>query len=289
MNWNDLQVVLAVARGGNLSAAARALGVNQTTVGRRLRALEVRLGHGLFVRGRPAFVPTEAGEAVIAHAERMESESVGLEAVLKLRDLKPRGLVRIATMPWIITALIVPALPAFANRYPDIEIETIGDVRERSLSKREAELALRFEMEPRGRERAITLAPVTYALYAPRGTDPASRPWIGFGEDVADSVPAQWLEHARATDERVVLRAHDAGFIHAAIRAGVGKGVIPDLLADGDPSLVRLSGPTPEFVRNLRALVHEDVQRMTRTVTVIEWLRDLVYRHTSEGSRKVGN
>ncbi len=284
MDWDDLQFVLAIARSGSLSGAGRMLKVNQTTVGRRLTALERSLGVALFIRARPSFISTEAGETVIAHAERMESEALSVLGKLNNRDFRPQGLVRIATMPWIITYLIIPALPEFSARYPGIEIETIADVRERNLSKREAELALRFEMEPRGRERAVTIAAIPYALYAPAGADVDELPWIAFGEDVAYSLPAKWIEQARSASGRVSLRTHDVGFIHTAIRAGAGKGLIPELLGEEDPNLVRLSGPDPEIVRHLRVMVHEDMRQMTRTVTVIEWLERVINRRVSKSA-----
>ena len=284
MNWDDLHIVLAIARGGSLSGAGRDLKVNHTTVGRRLTALERRSGVTLFIRARPAFIPTEAGEVAIAHAERMESEALGFAGKLDKQEFRPRGLVRIATMPWIITSVIIPAMVEFAARYPEIEIETIGDVRERSLSKREAELALRFEIEPRSRERAANIADVAYALYGPAGADMDAVPWIAFGEDVAYSLPAQWIERARSASGRVALRAHDAGFIHAAICAGVGKGLIPEALGEDDPALVRLSGPEPEIIRRLRVMVHEDMHQLSRTVAVIEWLREAVKRRLAQAA-----
>ncbi len=284
MDWDDLKFVLVIARSGSLSGAGRELKLNQTTVSRHLTALEQRLGVRLFIRSHRSFIPTDAGETVITRAERMETEALSVVERLNYRDFRPQGFVRIATMPWIITSLIIPALPEFSARYPGIEIETIAEVRERSLSKREAELALRFEMEPRGRERAITIATITYALYAPAGPDVDELPWIAFGEDVANSVPAKWIEQACSASDRVSLRTHDVGFIHVAIRAGAGKGLIPELLGDEDPNLVRLSGPDPEMVRHLRVMVHEDMRQMTRTVTVIEWLEDVIDRRVSKSA-----
>jgi len=79
----------------------------------------------------------------------------------------------------------------------------------------------------------------------------------------------------------VSLRTYDAGFIHAAIRAGAGKGLIPEMLGEEDRKLVRLSGPEPEIVRHLRAMVHEDMRQLARAVTVIEWLKDAINRHLS--------
>mgnify|MGYP001821999038 CR=1 FL=1 len=275
MKWDDLNYVLAIARGGSLSAAGRQLKVNPSTVARRLEALEERIGLPLFVRSREGFVSTEAGETVIAHAGRIENETLNLAEKLDLQDFSPQGPVRIATMPLIINTYLVPAVTDFRQLYPDIELELIGGVRDRNLSKREAEMALRFEIKPRNRERAFTLGSISYALYAPKNSDPSNLPWIAFGEDVAYSLPAQWTESARGKAGKVALRAHDTGFVHQAIRTGVGKGLIPEILGENDPGLVRLSGKEPEFERLLRVLVHEDTYKITRTRTVIEWLRGL--------------
>lgn len=275
MKWDDLNYVLAIARGGSLSAAGRQLKVNPSTVARRLETLEGQIDLPLFIRDRVGLVATEAGETVIAHARRIENETLNLAEKLDLQDFNPQGPVRIATMPWIINTFLVPAVTDFRQRYPDIELELIGGVRDRNLSKREAEMALRFEIEPRSRERAFTLGSISYALYGPKNSDAANLPWIAFGEDVAHSLPAQWIESARGKGGKVALRAHDTGFVHQAIRAGVGRGLIPEILGEKDRDLVRLSGRDSEFERDLRILVHQDTQRFARTRTVIDWLRGL--------------
>jgi DNA-binding transcriptional LysR family regulator len=136
-------------------------------------------------------------------------------------------------------------------------------------------MALRFEIEPRNREHAFALGSISYALYAPKNSDQGNLPWIAFGEDVAHSLPAQWIESARGKDGKVALRAHDTGFVHQAIRTGVGKGLIPEILGENDPGLVRLSGRVSEFERILSVLVHQDTYKIARTRTVIDWLRGL--------------
>lgn len=275
MDWDDLRFVLAVARTGSLSAAARRLRVNQTTVSRRLSTLEARLGTALFLRGRNGFHPTEAGEAVLAEAEVMDSAALRLSERVGSGPRAPEGLVRIATMPWIFIYLLVPALPAFAHRYPGVVVQAVADLRERSLSNREAELALRFEMAPRGRERCIALCRVPYALYAPRGGDPASLPWVGIAEDTAAYAPERWLlENVNGEESGIAFRANDAGIVYQAARARVGKGLIPEVLAEDDPALVRLSGPAPELVRTLRLLVHPAIERLARVEAVTGWLRE---------------
>ncbi len=274
MDWDDLRFVLAIARAGSLSGAARKLGVNQTTVGRRLTASEKRLGVALFLRTRSGFRLTEAGETVLAQIEVMDTAALALGENLSAELQSPTGLVRIASMPWIFNHLLVPALPSFVLRYPGIEVHGIADLRERSLSNREAELALRFEMQPQGRERSFQIAAIPYAAYAPKGAKTEALPWIGSAVDSGEYAPEEWVN--RMTEdgaERMCFRSNDAGIIYRAACAGVGKGLLPEVLGENDSTLVRLSGPEPEIVRQLRVLVHPDVERFARIKAVLEWLR----------------
>ncbi len=274
MNWNDLKIVLAIVRGGSLSAAARTLGINQTTVSRRLNALEERLGAALFLRSRSSFLATQAGEAFIRRAERIESETLALSDEVGAATQRAQGTVRISTMSWIFNDLIVPLLPDFFSRYPGISIQAISGLRERNLGKREAELALRFEIQPRRNELCFRIAELAYSLYAPAKINSDSIPWVGFVDDFNYSAPQAWQEKSSSRDEVLLFRANDAGLVYRAVRAGLGKGLIPDILAASDSALVRLSGKEPEIVRELRILVHQDLQHVARVAAVIDWLQN---------------
>jgi DNA-binding transcriptional LysR family regulator len=275
MDWDDLRFVLAISRAGSLSGAGRSLGVDQTTVGRRLSTLEKQLNAALFLRSRSGFFLTEAGEEVVVHAEVIETAAMALAENVHGQLKKPTGMVRIASMPWIFNYLLVPALPSFVRRYPRVEIQGIADLRERSLSNREAELALRFEMQPHGKERSFEIATVPYAVYAPKGADTKALPWIGSAVDSGLYQPEKWLnEIVEDGTEHLSFRSDDAGILYQAVCAGVGKGLLPEILAEDDAALIRLSGSEPEMVRRLRVLVHPDVERFARVEAVIEWLRE---------------
>ena len=157
INWDDYKIMLAVARGGSLSAAARTLRVNQTTVSRRLTTLEEQLGAQLFLRSRVACLPTEAGELLLERAERMEAEVVAISEEVEQVAHQPFGQVRIATMSWLFNYLLVPSMPAFHVTHPGISIVAISGLRERHLGRREAEMALRFEATVRSTEVSITV------------------------------------------------------------------------------------------------------------------------------------
>ncbi|MEQ9609754.1 MAG: LysR family transcriptional regulator, partial [Kiloniellaceae bacterium] len=141
--WSDLRVVLALSRAGTLSAAAERLGVDQTTVGRRLAALERALEGRLFLRERGALTPTALGEQAVARAEQMEAAMAALEAAASASGAAVAGRVRITAVPILVNQLIVPRLAALLSRFPGLEVEANADSRNLSLSRRETDIALR--------------------------------------------------------------------------------------------------------------------------------------------------
>jgi len=275
MNWQDMHIILAVAREGSLTGAARILNVAHTTIGRRISDIEEKLGTRLFIRSRLACVPTEDCREILDSIERMEVEALSISAYFHDFEQKPRGLVKITTMPWIIQNIIVPALPLFANRYPEIELQLIGDLRERSITTRETDLSLRFEMPARNKEVTMDLTTFSYSLYAPDVPDPHKLKWVTFWEDFFHHQPEQWLKKRQKEGEEICLRANDAGMVVESIRAGVGKGLVPDFLAQDDRKLVLLSGRKPEITRVLKVLYHPGMRKMARIDAVISWLQDV--------------
>lgn len=274
LNWDDCRFVLAISRGGSMLAASRTLHVDQTTVARRLSKLEKHLGTSLFLRSRKSCPPTEAGEALISHAEAMESAAFAILSDVAQVAEQPRGMVRIATMPWLFTHLIVPALPSLRARYAGLSILAISGLRERSLGKREAEMSLRFEEKRSAHEVEIPIAQFDYAVYAPRGKDPASLPWAGFSEEIIQVAPQVWFEQNLKAKDEIFFQANDAGIIYRAVRSGMAKALIPEVLAEDDPTLQRISGEKPEIRRTLRALVHRNMMHVARVKAVIDWLRE---------------
>lgn len=275
-NWNDLRFVLAIARTGTLSAAAARLGVDQTTVGRRLNAIEAELRASLFVRSRSGFAPTETTEIILAEIEHMDTAAIRLsDKVSSLRE-KPSGVVRIATMPWILSFLIAPALPSFNRQWPEIELHALADLRERSLSRKEAEMSLRFELEPRGRETEQVVANIPYSVYIHRDAAPEATPWAGTSIDFGRFMPHSWIDRRLAEENRrAAFRSDDAGILFRATLSGTVKCLLPDVLARQAPELLRLTDGPPDLTRQLRILVHPDIATLSRVQCVIRWLTEL--------------
>ena len=164
----------------------------------------------------------------------------------------------------------MPGVPDFLARHPAIKVETISSVRDRNLTRGEADISLRFELLPRGKELCRPLAKITYSVYAKSGKGTAELPWIGYGDYVIQTAPARW---ANKNAPNVAITVNDAGASMRAVEQGVGKALLPDLLAAGSSKLEKISTKKkPELTRILRLLVHPDVARYKHVERVVEWL-----------------
>jgi DNA-binding transcriptional LysR family regulator len=271
LDWNDLKLVLAIHRTGNLKGAAQALGINQSTASRRLTAFESDLGAILFVRARSGYSLTDAGEATARHAQKIERQIMLFEDDLQSAGQGPTGLVRIVTNAWINSHILIPKLPEFLDTHPQLRVHLIGETSGRNLSKREAEIALWFERAARDQEISFDLGQVGYAVYARKDADIDNIGWVSFWDDTANRAPMRWLEDHSEMDG-LRMTSTDASAVYAAVKTGIGKALIPMCIAGSDPALACQSDEPPEMARTLKAIVHPDIINMPRISAVIEWL-----------------
>jgi len=181
-NWNDLRYLLAVGRGRTLAAAARLLAVDDTTVARRLAALQASIGARLCQRLADGTLQlTRAGERAALHAERIEREIGQLDGALSGADSAVSGTVRVTAVPIVVNHLLVPAAPRLLARHPELQLELVAEARDLSLTRREADLALRLARPRSGGARvtARRVGMLRYEVYAAtscslrRGAGPA--------------------------------------------------------------------------------------------------------------------
>lgn len=272
MEWSDLRHVLTVARAGTLAAAARRLGVNQTTVARRLKAAELALGMRLFERRDGVLYPTAAGEAAVARAARVEQE---VEALGMGRgDAIAAGTVRVTAVPILANRLLIPALPKLHALHPQLRIELAAEPRNLDLTRREADIALRLARPESGTALARRIGRLDYAVYAPRRRGGESLPWITYEEGLRHLPQARWM--AAAGGEEAPLLVNDAEAMLQAMRAGLGKALFPCFAAEGDPRLRRLSAPKIALSRPVWLLVHRELRTQARIAAVIAWLERLM-------------
>ncbi|MCP5372138.1 MAG: LysR family transcriptional regulator [Hyphomicrobiales bacterium] len=275
MNWNDVRYILAVARTGTLSAAARETGVNQTTVARRVEAAERELGVRLFDRRDGRLRATTLGESAIARARRVEEEVLALENVVADHDAELSGVVRVATVEGLLMAVLVPGLPGFQAAQPRISLEFVAGMGNLDLARRQADIALRLARPERGDITVRKLADVGFAVYGAAGPEAQrplhQEPWITYNEEAAHLPESQWvLRSFRSV--RPALRTNSVPAIAAALRAGVGVGVLPCYVGDTDPGLRRRSGPYPVVVREAWMLIPSELRATARVRAVADWL-----------------
>jgi DNA-binding transcriptional LysR family regulator len=282
LDWGHLRFFLELSRTGSLSRAATRLGVDRTTVARRVGALEEELGLPLFERGPQGWTRTKAGDELAALASRVEQDVLALARHADARDRALVGSVRLTTATHVSAFLLAPALPRLRERHPGLVLEVAADQRTFDLTRREADLAVRMG---RPRDAGLVtrkLSEVAYGFYASRAlggvrpVDLENDPFLGFDESLAGVPQERWIAKL-APERRVVFRTNSTAALQAAARAGVGVALLPCFVAEGDPQLVRLRGPEP-VTHELWLLVHGDLRRTPRVRAVIEWLDELVER-----------
>lgn len=280
MNWDDLRVILAIERGRTLSEAARRLGVNQTTVSRRLGRLEAWLGVPLFERVDHQLRRTAECERVISQIEGMEESARALEHQLRHSSELLAGSVRLTSVPSFINAFIAPALATFHRESPGICLELVGTSRDLNLSRRDADLALRFTRPEQGKLVIRKLADIGYAAYASPdlAREPlplAQYPWIGYDDDLRHLPEARWL-HQQLAPARITATGTESLTMATLAAAGLGAAVLPCYIGDADPRLSRLGGEQPLLHRELWLVYHPDNRYRHRIRRVAHWLTELV-------------
>lgn len=285
INWNDLRYVLAVSRGRTLAAAARLLRVDDTTVARRLAAVQKLTGARLCHRLADGTLElTPSGERAVLHAERIESEIGALGAALSGADDVISGTVRVTSVPIIVNRMLVPAARKLLNRHPELQLELIADSRDLSLTRREADLALRLARPKTGGTRvtARRIGTLRYEVYAPASCPAreANRlPWITYDEAMAHLPQARWIAATIARNEETVasMRVNDAQAVLEAVIAGLGRSLLPCVVADGDPRLTRLGAKrrSPALTRELWLLTHSELRTLGRIKAVTGWIEQI--------------
>jgi len=287
--WDDARFFLAVQRTGSLSAAARQLGVNQSTVGRRLAALEESLGTRLFVRTAEGYVASAAGERLVAHAERMEEEAISLAREATGESSSLVGTVRVTAPDAFGAVFLVPVLAELHARHPQIELEIIAENRIFNLTKREADMAVRIA---RPREPHVVLrhaGDLANALYASkayvsaRGTpqaDLAGHEVVAWDDAFSQIDEARWLAGRKGA--KVALRTSSTIAQLRAAMSGIGLAVLPCYLADPEPELVRVIQPENLPRRQIWLAVHPDVRHAARIRAASDFIVEAIKARSAE-------
>lgn len=267
--WSDLPIFLAIAREGTLGAAGRRLGQSQPTMGRRLKALEAAMDAALFQRTADGFVLTDEGQMLLAHAERMETESLSLMRALSGSDAVLDGDLRVSCSDWFGRVLLAPVLAELAQRHPGVVVETLTDPRIYNLARREADLVVRMVPFDETEVIARRLVTISYGLY---GRPDAGLGPIGDGEGcslvVMDTAfggmpDVAWITR-RLPRARIASRSNSREVQAQLCALGVGLAVLPRPLGDTADGLQRIELEEDPPSRTQWMGYHRDLRRLPR-------------------------
>ena len=278
MDWDDVRSFLAIARTRSLSGAARELGVRQSTMSRRLEAMEARNGARLLQRTTNGYELTALGEAVLGNAERMEAEAIAVERTVQGRDVALSGVVRVTTVDVMASRFMPAAIARLQQRYPGISVDVMSERRSLSLSRREADLAIRMvpfegrELVSRrmGRSSSAIYASPDYLARMGRDLTSTDHCVVTVLDDQAHMPEARWLAQV-LPHARVAMRSNSFEALAGASMAGLGLTVLPCYLGDWMRGLEKVvtEGSPP---REIWLGVHPDLRHMPRIRAVIEAL-----------------
>ncbi len=283
IDWDDLRHLLAVAQHGSTLAAGRALHVDQSTVQRRIAALERCLGQQLVKREATGYRLTEFGLALLPHAQRVGEAVAALEQRVEAERRAAVGVVRVTCPEPIVARLGGSGLiDRFHVRYPGLRVEFVMSDRYLDLARGEIDVALRSGDTDDGELVGRKIGDSLWAVYASRDylerhgrplqvADLAQHALIGFDPALSKHRVSQWLAEV-APRARVVARNDSVlGLLHSA-KAGIGIAALPTAIADGEAELVRVLGPIPELTRIWRILTTAELRRTPRVAAFFDYI-----------------
>ncbi len=290
LSWDDVRYVLAIDRAGSLSAAARQLGVNQSTVSRKLAAIEEAAGARLFVRTTTGYAATPLARDLVPQFEAVEAYMQAAQRRLDGEHDAIAGTVRLTGPRAMTSCFLAPRLAPLRERYPGIELELIADNAFANLAAREADVAIRAQRPTRGYLQGRKVGAIGRALYATRdylaarpkirGKDFSGHAIIGFGPQFEGLAEGRWLAR-NVEGANVVLRSDDQAVHFGAAVGGVGIAFLAHYVAAQSDALVRCAGPPSVKVRDLWLVLHRDLAATPRIRAVAEFVAELLHDHAT--------
>ena len=269
LSWDEFRLIKSIAEARSLVGAAELLGLNHSTVFRRLAAVEAAVGARLFERSRAGYEPTAAGEEMIALASTMAESVLEFERRVAGRDIKPAGELTV-TVPGAVGLHFMPAIVAqFQAQNPGVAVELILSNLTLDLSRRDADIAIRLTNDPPETLVGRRICTARWAVYcrgdlAGLGAEPIeSAAFIGFGDNMGPGSARRWIE-TNVGPGRIVAKANAAQCLLELALQGLGATLLPCFLGDRSPGLARVGYLLPELDVGLWMLTHSDLRRSAR-------------------------
>lgn len=296
LSWDDLRIVRAVGEKGALAPAAGLLGLNSSTIARRLSKVEEQLGASLFDRRRTGYVATVQGEELIALAERVELDVTSVARRVSGDALDHAGELRVTTSDSILLYFLMPLIASFRARNPAIRLEVIVANASLNLARGETDIAVRATDKPPENLFGRKLATIAWAPYAAIGHEPTGsgdcldREWLSYGGELSGLKAARFVER-QIPASNIIYRTDSVAGAAAAIEAGLGAGYLPCMLGDVHSGLVRIGDVEAELNDELWLLTHPDIRNsgrihafMTHCIESICRNRSLIEGHCASTS-----
>ena len=277
LGWGEYEIVLRIAEAGSLSTAARRLGSSHPTLFRKINAIEAKLGVRLFDRFRTGYQLTAAGEEVAEAARAIEELARNTERRVAGHDLRPSGVVRLATTDTLFHGLLLPEIATLERCEPDIELDVTLSNEISDLSYREADIAIRPADAPEEHLVGRRLGLIRQAIYVAASAEQENLPspdwatltWVGPSGSMPYGQLQKWMrEHTPET--RCSCRGDSVLAMQAAVRAGLGVAVLPCYLAASDDGLQQIGSEIEALAVDLWLLTHPDIRRTARIRAVFD-------------------
>lgn len=277
--WDDLQAFAAVCQAGTIGGAAARLAVNHSTVLRRIAALEAGLGVRLFDRLRGGYAPTAAGNELAERLAGVAEQIDSAQRRLLGHDEQIRGAIRLTTTDTLLPGVLMPLLAGFAARHPAVQLQIAVNNTFASLTRREADVAVRGSNRPPENLVGRRVGGIRTALYASAGYLAALGPrrplhamrFVAPDESLSHLEQAKWLRR-NVPDERIALRVDSLVGMVDAVAAGIGAGMLLCPLADARGDLVQLQPPDAQLDTQVWILTHPDLRQVARIRAFTQFL-----------------
>jgi DNA-binding transcriptional LysR family regulator len=283
-NWDEIRTAFHVARLGTVSGAAEVLGVHHATVIRHIDALEKRLGSKLFQRHARGYTPTEAGRDLLSVAQTTEEQFAHLSSRIKGQGETVAGELVVTSIAGIAD-LLTPVMVGFQEKWPEVRVRFLTDMRVFRLDYGEAHVAIRAGSGAEEPDNVVQpLVSIKTGMYAARAYverhgKPASEAEFGQHRFVCSDIEAtrapfyRWLR-ATVAPERITYAATEAAALEAAVRQGAGIGFLSVYRAAEDPDLVEVMPERPEWEAQLRIVTHVDLHRTRKVQAFLTHLKE---------------
>jgi len=278
MNWDDLRYFLALARNRTVSAAGRVLNVKHTTVARRIKALEARLGSRLFDHLADGYAMTQAGEQLYQHALVMEEQTQAVQREVFGLDTELSGSLKLTASYDVFTRLIIPKLALFRKAYPRIDLQLMGSRGLVDLSAREADIALRLTPEPPDYLVGKKVLPLRHGIYASKQylQQQHERPQVILWNDETEN--PEWVRQ-HFPNANVVMRTDDVTAMLGCASNHLGLVRVPCYIGESSGDLYRLDLPLTSSTWAVWVLSHVDLRATARVRACREFLIETTEQH----------